>query len=184
LNLPALFLAAGVSLFAFGHRSGTALSSAASTKDDMKAFEQEFAGSWDIRETDEPSAADQKPLTGTGTELYRAEPGGMPFVEQYHSDIDGRKATESAYFWWDASAKKLRGLWCSTFNDEGCSPFQYHREGNGWLMEGEYVSKNERFAWRESFTKEGPDAFRQILTIGKPGAELKPAATIHATRRK
>jgi hypothetical protein len=152
--------------------------------EDMKRLQDDLAGTWTIRETDEPTSTSGKPLFGEGTETYRTEKGGMPMVEEYHSMIAGKEATETAYFWFDASAHRLKGLWCAPTNGEGCGPFRIQRKGNLWIMEGEFVAGGERLAWHETYEKPGLDAFTQVLRIGKPGGELKLAATIHATRQK
>lgn len=182
--LAAVFLAVPVAFLAVAFQSATHDASRTASQEDMRALAADFGGTWNIQESDDPALPGEKPLTGAGTESYSAEPGGMPFVERYHSMIGGQEAYETAYFWWDAGAKDLRGLWCSSFNGEGCSPFRFWREGNKWVMAGEYLSKGERLAWRENFVKQGPDAFVQTLEIGKRGEALKPAATINATRSR
>jgi len=151
---------------------------------DLQKIQSEFAGTWAIQEKGEPTEKDRKGATGEGTEVWRTEKGGMPFVEEYHCKFPAEEAHDTAYFWWDSNTKQTRGLWCADFNGEGCSNFFVRRDGESWVLDGEFVNRGERLAWHEVFSKKGADAFLQTLDMGKPDSTLKHESTIHGTRIK
>ena len=47
----------------------------------------------------------------------------MPLTEEFRTTTaNGEKLSDYAAVWWDGKAKKIRGIWCANFNDQGCTP--------------------------------------------------------------
>jgi hypothetical protein len=100
-----------------------------------------LVGTWSISEDDGTGKVTQ------GEEVWRQEPGGMPLIEEYHSETSaGKDAYDYAALWWDAKAQQYQGIWCADFNSEGCTPFTV-RKGDGAKIEmtGEFWS-GEKFS--------------------------------------
>jgi hypothetical protein len=114
-----------------------------------------LSGKWSIRDVSEPTALNPEGTTAEGTEVWRMEPGGTPFVEEYHSTGLDRENYDNAFFWWDANTKQIRGLWCADFNEEGCSPFDVRWNGDQIVMNGEFQLSGKKYAWIETFSKNG-----------------------------
>lgn len=136
-----------------------------------------LSGKWSIRETSDHGET-------TGEEIWQGGTGGMPLTEEFRAiTASGDKLNDYAALWWDGKAKKVRGIWCADFNDQGCTPFEVTSPGSDIEMKGEYDSKGKSTAWRELFHITSATTFTQILYIGTPGEELKKVSTIVAERK-
>jgi hypothetical protein len=136
-----------------------------------------LSGKWSIRE-------DSDKGTTTGQEVWQTGPGGMPFIEEFRaSTASGEKSNDYAAVWWDSKAKKIRGVWCADFNEQGCTPFEVTWRGDDIEMVGEYEARGKKVAWKEIFHVTSPRGFTQVLYMGTPGEELKKVSTITADKK-
>jgi len=136
-----------------------------------------LSGRWSIRETSHHGET-------TGKEVWQGGTGGMPLTEEFRATTaSGEKLTDYAAVWWDGKAKKVRGIWCADFNDQGCTLFEVTSRDSDIEMTGEYESKGKFAAWREVFHLTSATTFTQTLYVGAPGEELKKVSTIVAERK-
>ena len=136
-----------------------------------------LSGTWSIQLTSDHG-------TTTGEEVWQTGPGGMPLIEDFQAaSASGEKLTDYAAMWWDSKAKKIRGVWCADFNDQGCTPFEVAWRASDIEITGQYDSKGKAMAWKEVFHITSPTTFTQILYIGTPSEELKKVTTIVAERK-
>jgi len=136
-----------------------------------------LSGMWSIRETSDHGEA-------TGEEVWQGGTGGMPLTEEFRVvTTSGDKLSDYAAVWWDSKAKKVRGIWCADFNNQGCTPFEVTSRDSDIEMKGEYDSKGKSIAWKENFHITSATTFTQTLYMGTPGEELKKVSTIVAKRK-
>jgi hypothetical protein len=136
-----------------------------------------LSGKWSIRVSSDHGET-------TGDELWQGGTEGMPLTEEFRATTaTGDKSTDYAAVWWDGRAKKVRGIWCADFNDQGCTPFEVTWHGSDIEMTGEYESKGKRTAWKEIFHVTSATTFTQTLYMGTPGKELKKVSTIVAQKK-
>jgi len=136
-----------------------------------------LSGKWSIRESSDQASS-------TGEETWQTGPGGMPFIEEFHArTASGDESNDYAAVWWDSKAKKLRGIWCADFNDQGCTPFEVTWRGDDIEMAGEYDGGGKATAWKEVFHVTSPTSFTQTLFMGRPDEELKKVSTIVAQKK-
>jgi hypothetical protein len=136
-----------------------------------------LSGKWSIRETSDHGET-------TGEEVWQGGTGGMPLTEEFRATTaNGEKLTDYAAVWWDGNAKKVCGIWCANFNDQGCTPFEVTSRGSDIEMTGEYYGKGKSTAWKEIFHITSATTFTQTLYMGAPGGELKKVSTILAERK-
>jgi len=149
---------------------------------EMDKLVHALAGGWSITENDEPSPQIPNGETYQGKEVWSEQPGGGPVMEQFHAQPASGDEYETAVFWWDGKAHKLRGLWCARINDEGCNGFTAKWVGNKFVNDGVWEYGGKKRTWREVFEFPTPDSFVQKLYIGDPGAKQKLVSTIHGAR--
>ena len=136
-----------------------------------------LSGKWSIRETSDHGET-------TGEEIWQGGTDGMPLTEEFRAiSASGEKLNDYAALWWDGKAKKIRGIWCADFNDQGCTPFEVTSLGSDIEMKGEYDSKGKSAARRELFRLTSATTFTRTLYMGAPGKELKKVSTIVAERK-
>jgi len=136
-----------------------------------------LSGKWSIRETSDHGET-------TGEEVWQGGTGGMPLTEDFRATTaSGEKLSDYAAVWWDGKMKKVRGIWCADFNDQGCTPFEVASRGSDIEMTGEYESKGKSTAWKEIFRVTSPATFTQTLYMGTAGGELKKVSTIVAEKK-
>ena len=136
-----------------------------------------LSGKWSIRETSDHGET-------TGEEVWQGGTAGMPLTEEFRAiTASGEKLTDYAAVWRDGNAKKVRGIWCADFNDQGCTPFEVTLRGGDIEMKGEYDSKGKSTAWKEIFHITSATTFTQTLYMGAAGQELKKVSTIVAGKK-
>jgi hypothetical protein len=136
-----------------------------------------LSGKWSIRETSDHGET-------KGEEVWQGGTNGMPLTEEFRATTaSGEKLTDYAAVWWDGKVKKVRGIWCADFNDQGCTPFEVSLRGSDIEMTGEYESKGKSTAWKEIFHITSATTLTQTLYMSAPGEELKKVSTIIAERK-
>ena len=136
-----------------------------------------LSGKWSIRETSDHGET-------TGEEVWQGGTDGMPLTEEFRATTaSGEKLTDYAAVWRDGKAKKVLGIWCADFNDQGCTPFEVTSRDSDIEMKGEYDSKRKSTVWKEIFHITSATTFTQTLYMGTPGEELKKVSTIVAEKK-
>ena len=150
----------------------------------MQRLSEALTGKWTIEETSAPISEQARTITSHGTEVWATKPGGIPLTEEYHANGPDGDQDDHAFFWWDASDYKLKGMFCAAFNTEGCSPFSVDWKDGQFVITGEYKSGTKSIAWTQKIKMSGADAFTQTIYQGIKEHAQQLAATIHATRMK
>jgi hypothetical protein len=144
---------------------------------EMRLLVAALAGTWSVKEQYDDGRV------GTGEEIWRAGPGGVPLIEEYHlKSGPGNESTGFAVIWWDREAKQYQGRWCADFNDQGCSSFSVKWEGDRLEFTGVYPDSGRRVFWKEVFYLGPADSFVQTLEMGEEGQALKRLSTIRAKK--
>ena len=115
----------------------------------------------------------------TGREVRQGGTGGTPLTEEFRQPQQV-KIDRLRRIWRDSKAKKVCGIWCADFNEQGCTPFEVTPRGSDIQMTGQYDSKGKSTAWKEIFHVTSATTFIQTLTSATPGEELKKNSTIVA----
>jgi hypothetical protein len=150
---------------------------------EMQTLTAAFAGEWAITET-HPAGEGASQDAATGKEVWHALAGGVPLIEEYELNAAGGTLRDTAVIWWDGKAHAFKGLFCGTFNDNGCSDISVKWRDGIAVMEGDVEEKGNAYHWFEQFSFSSPDAFTQTLYIGDQGKPPELIATIEARRIK
>ncbi|HEV8336262.1 MAG TPA: hypothetical protein VGR67_07605 [Candidatus Polarisedimenticolia bacterium] len=150
---------------------------------EMKSLTNAFSGEWAITET-HPAVEGGSQGAATGKEVWHALAGGVPLIEEYELNAAGGTLRDTAAIWWDGKAQALKGLFCGTFNDNGCSSISVKWRDGVAVMEGDVEEKGNAYHWFEQFSFSSPDVFTQTLYIGEKGKPPELVATIEARRIK
>jgi ketosteroid isomerase-like protein len=186
-NRPALVAAATQ----VGTRPDTASSSDVATSDRQVPLELHRAiaalsGSWTISEEYPPSALYPKGGVGRGTEVWRAGPGSIDLVYEYHSTNPSGEMWATAVLWWDPQAKRLRELWCTSRSSSGCvlSTADIHWEGGNLVFADSYEAKGQRLYSREVWSQMESGAHTMTISDSTTNSDFKPWIISRAVRVK
>jgi len=143
-------------------------------------------GTWTITDTLAPDAKNPEGVTGTGTIVWKAGPGGYTAVEEFRSKQGDLDVTGLGVLWWDEAAKGYHTVWCDSTNPGGCIDFKNAArwEGANLVLQEDYESNGKRFTFKEVFGQITEDSFRQTLYGGEAGKELKVDEVIVARRQR
>jgi len=143
-----------------------------------------LSGSWTIREEFLPSAMYPKGGLGHGTEVWRAGPGNITLVYEYHSTNPSGEMWATAVLWWDADEGKLRELWCTGRSQKGCvvSTADIRWEGNELVFTDSYEGNGQRIFSREVWSRMEPDAHTMTISESTTNDDFKPWIVSHAVR--
>ena len=149
----------------------------------MRALVDSLSGAWSITWY-KVDAASEEHVIGRGEEVWKLAPGGVPFIEENRSIVNGKPAEDYAAIWWDGKAQSVHGIWCDPLiNDEGCSGFTVTLDGNDIVLTGEWELHGKRFAWREVFNISPQTGLTQRLYTAEAGQELKLVEILRGTKR-
>lgn len=141
-------------------------------------------GTWTITDTLAPDAKNPEGVTGTGTIVWKAGPGGYTAVEEFRSKQGDLDVTGLGVLWWDEAAKGYHTVWCDSTNPGGCISFKnvVRWEGEQLVLVEDYEINGKKFTFKEVFGDLSPGTFTQTLYGGEPGKDLKIDQTIRATK--
>jgi ketosteroid isomerase-like protein len=145
-----------------------------------------LSGSWTISEEYPPSALYPKGGVGRGTEVWRAGPGSIDLVYEYHSTNPSGEMWATAVLWWDPQVKKLRELWCTSRSPSGCvlSTAVIRWEGGELVFADSYVAKGHRLYSREVWSQMESGAHTMTISESATNSDFKPWIVSHAVRVK
>jgi hypothetical protein len=151
----------------------------------MRQAVNSFSGHWDIDFTIKPNAALPKGGKGRGTELWKAGPGGLSLIEEYHSSGDDGDSSGHGIFWFDQSLQRFQVLWCANDVPTGCMLLS---EGAVWnndqlVLQHRWTSEGRQRMLREVFSDITPSSFTQTVYAGNAEASLEIEYVIRARKR-
>ena len=151
---------------------------------EMQRLLRAFEGTWDIRETYEPSEWAPSGGSGRGREVFRAGPGGSSMVEDYRSTTPAGELSGLSVTWWDGKANGYRAIWCDSRSPGGCTIMSKLAkwEGDRFVLGDELERDGKRIVLREVLSDITPTSFTQTLYQGEAGGEPKRMLTIRATK--
>jgi hypothetical protein len=145
---------------------------------------QVLSGSWTISEEYPPSALYPNGGVGHGTEVWRAGPGNVTLVYEYHSTNPAGEMWATAVLWWDSEAKKLRELWCTSQNRKGCvvSTADIRWEGEELVFSDSREVKGKRLFSREVWSELKSDTHTMSISESTTNGNFKPWMISRAAR--
>jgi len=159
---------------------------AASTHPDIDKLIRALSGSWSIALSFAPNEKMPKGGSGTGQETWRAGPGGLSVIEEYHSTGDEGEVSGLGVCWPDKQLSTMQALWCDSTNANGCTVM---KGGAKWdagqlVIEDESEVDGKKLTSKEVFSDITENSFTQTLYQGHFAPDLRPFVTIHATRKE
>ena len=141
-------------------------------------------GTWSIKVKYEPSEKMPNGGVGDGKEVWRPGPGGRSVIEELHEKNTSGELDGLAVAWWDEKEHGQRFVWCDNNEPQGCyvSKSVAKWEGNRLVWSEEVEENGKKVTKQEIFSDITPTSFLQVIQEGPAGGELKPVATIRATR--
>jgi hypothetical protein len=182
--VPALALAA--CLIANGSEAAEAVRTKERAPPELYRAIRVLSGTWKISEEFPPSAMFPNGGTGQGTEIWRAGPGNITLVYEYHSTNPGGVMWATAVLWWDHEEKKLRELWCTSQSSKGCvvSTADIRWEGDDLVFTDSYESNGQRVFSRETWSQMKADTHNMTIAESPEIGNLRPWLISHAIRVK
>ena len=148
------------------------------------AVQKLMLGTWSIRVQYEPSKELPKGDVGIGEEKWYAGPGGLSLIEEYREKSSQGEYSGLGVAWRDEKTNGYQVLWCATTTASGCSlPGVARWEGDQLALNWEQEIGGKKIKFREVFSEITATSFKQTLSMGESGSELKPFMTIRATRK-
>ena len=134
-----------------------------------------LSGSWAITEEYPPSALYPKGGVGRGTEIWRAGPGSIDLVYEYHSTNPSGEMWATAVLWWDLQVKKLRELWCTSRSASGCrlSTADIRWEGGELVFADSYEANGRRRYSREVWSQMDSGAHTMTISESTTNSDFK-----------
>jgi hypothetical protein len=145
---------------------------------------QVLSGSWTISEEYPPSALYPNGGVGHGSEVWRAGPGNVTLVYEYHSTNPAGEMWATAVLWWDSEAKKLRELWCTSQNRKGCvvSTADIRWEGEELVFLDSREVKGKRLFSREVWSELKSDTHTMTISESTTNGNFQPWMISRAAR--
>jgi hypothetical protein len=145
---------------------------------------QAFSGSWAITEEYPPGALYPKGGVGRGTDVWRAGPGSVTLIYEYHSTNPGGDFWATAVLWWDSEAKKLRELWCTSQSKTGCvvSTADIRWEGEELVFSDSYLVEGRRLYSREVWSDVKSDTHTMTISESTTNGNFRPWIISRAVR--
>jgi hypothetical protein len=141
-------------------------------------------GTWTITDKLAPDAKNPKGVTGSGTIVWKAGPGGYTAVEEFRSKQGEQDVTGLGILWWDEAANGFHTIWCDSTNPGGCIDFKNAArwDGPNLVLQEDYESGGKKLTFKEVFGDFTQNSFKQTLYGAEAGKELKVDETIEAKR--
>ena len=157
---------------------------ATSPHPDVDKLIRSLSGSWSITLSFAPNEKMPKGGSGTGEETWRAGPGGLSVIEEYHSTGEEGEVSGLGIFWPDQQPSKMQVVWCDSTMQTGCGVIKggARWEGTQVVIEDEREVDGRKAAFREVFSDISDNGYTQTIYEGESGKQLQPTITVRATR--
>jgi hypothetical protein len=158
---------------------------APSSHPDIDKLIRALSGSWSLTLNFAPNEKMPQGGSGTGEETWRAGPGGLSVIEEYHSTGDEGEVSGLGIFWPAKQSSAMQVMWCDSMMQNGCGVMSggARWEGNQIVIENKSKVGGENVAFREVFSDIKENSFTQTVYQGESKDTLKLFATITATRK-
>ena len=173
----------------YGSNPGSRPSDAANPAPELQSLERALKGNWSTTYEFAPGGISPTGGKGTGEENWRTGPGGYVLLEEEHVRDPAGEMFLIALHWWDNTTKSLRGMLCNNSGPAACDFNTYSNSSLNW--DGKQLTINlgfpqngKKMTWHEVWSGITATAFTQTGDIGKVGAPLKRAITIHGTKNE
>lgn len=156
-----------------------------SSQPDINKLIQALSGSWSIALRFAPNEQMPKGASGTGEETWRAGPGGLSVIEEYHSTGEEGEVSGLGIFWPDKQMPRMQTVWCDSIDPTGCSAMSggARWDGNQVVVTSERGQDGRTITFKEVFSDITDRSFTQTVYEGASGGSLQPSLTIHAARK-
>jgi hypothetical protein len=160
-------------------------SAVGSSQVQMQRFAESLTGEWSIDFTINPTESSPKGGMGHGEEVWKPGPGGLSFIEEYHSEGDEGEITGRGIYWWDERVNRIQVLWCANYLPSGCEMMS---EGASWdrerlILKNRWESAGQTHFVKEVFSDISQTAFTQTIYQGESLEKLSVAYVFHAKRK-
>jgi hypothetical protein len=150
----------------------------------IQRFSQSLTGDWSIDFTINPTATLPRGGMGHGEEVWKPGPGGLSFIEEYHSVGDEGEITGRGVYWWDEHLNRIQVLWCANYLPGGCEIIS---EGASWdgdrlILKNRWESGGRTHFVKEVFSDISETSFTQTIYQGENFEKLSLTYVFHAKR--
>jgi hypothetical protein len=145
-----------------------------------------LAGEWTTEDTYEASDQTSRPRREHARENYRAGPGGLSLIEEYHGADSAGQSWATGIFWWDDKAQGVRVLWCdSGAVGSGCRILSGigKWEGHDFALTDVNGASGKQVFAKEVWSDLERDSFTQTIYQGAAADKLEKILTINAMRK-
>jgi hypothetical protein len=156
-----------------------------STHTEMQHFVRSLTGKWSIEFEVSPTDALPKGGTGHGEEVWKSGPGGLSFIEEYHSTGDEGYITGRGIFWWDEHLHRIQVLWCANYLSSGCEIMSEGAswDGNRLILKNQWESGGKTHFVKEVFSDISSTSFTQTIYQGENLEKLNTTHVFHAMKK-
>jgi hypothetical protein len=173
-----------LAIFLFGGLFVSHIETSPSSHAQMQHFAQSLTGNWSIEFTANPSDTLPKGGVGHGSEEWKPGPGGLSFIEEYHSVGDEGEITGRGVYWWDEHLNRIEVLWCANYLPSGC---EIVSDGGSWdgdrlILKNRWESAGKAHFVKEVFSDFSQTSFTQTIYQGESLEKLSLAYIFHAKK--
>jgi Protein of unknown function (DUF1579) len=153
---------------------------------DITRLAKAVSGAWSIVIKVEPNERLPKGGNGQGEEVWRPGPGGVSFIEEYHSTGNEGEISGVGIFWWDKDTRRFHVAWCDSSSSPSCSVMTRGAwwQENNLVLENDSDDAGKQLIFREIFSDITDSSFTQTLYEGQSAEDLRSVVTIRARRKE
>jgi ketosteroid isomerase-like protein len=147
-----------------------------------------LSGEWSLSVKFEPNTSIPDGLTNTGTETWRAGPGGFTLLEEEHLRMPKGDVFLLGVIWWNAQTNSFHGMECQNPLPYTCdvrgslTDITMSWDGKPFIIDEQETHDGKKTVWHEVWSDITPTSFTQTGESSEPGGPRKRLFTIHATR--
>lgn len=155
---------------------------------ELQNLTKALSGEWSLSVKFEPNASIPNGLTNTGTETWRAGPGGFALLEEEHLQMPKGDLFLLGTIWWNAQTHSFHGMECQNLLPYTCdvkgslTDITMSWDGKQFAIEELETHNGKKSMWHEVWSDITPTSFTQTGESSDPGGPRKRLFTIHATR--
>lgn len=151
----------------------------------MKQLIHLLSGNWSIEFTIKPTEALPKGGRGQGEEVWKSGPGGLCFIEEYHSHGDDGDNAGNGIFWWDENLHRFQVLWCANDVRGGCMVISEGAtwQGNQLVLQNQWESGGKKNLLKEVFSDITPTSFTQTIYQDEVSDKLSVVYVFRAKKK-
>ena len=177
----------GVVLFSFMLLSWNVASSQQPAQE-IQDLTKALSGEWSLSVKMGPTASLPNGSMSTGTETWRAGPGGFTLLEEEHLQFGKEDVFLMGVVWWDSQTKSFHGMECQNALPYVCdvkgslNDITISWDGKEFVIDEKEVHGGKKSMWHEVWSGITPTSFTQTGDSTPEGRPMQRLFTIHATR--